>query len=177
MATELLSTTSLPVVINELIAFLAADPQFHACIDTFQYMHFGLKITLPSFSFNGSLDRDVCVSPTIPRLSYFATIGDLAREDRAWLRFFTDSRYANVQYFFHTQPGPDETNHEHLCYFSDHACTQELANDVMICDLPAVDDNGGRMIYRGLQNPFVERDVTDPWCCGDRSFGLDMRRP
>ena len=174
VATQVVNGTALPVELGELIAFLAAaDTQFIVWVNKLKYWKCGIKITLSHSAFSISLDRDECVSSTTPRLSYFATIGDLARQDRISLRFDSCENDSNIFYFFNSGitpavPGTAPT-HEHLSYFSDRAKTQKLANDVLICDLPAVDDDGLREIYRRIQRPFVVCDVSDPWCCGVRS--------
>ena len=177
VATQVLNNTSLPEVLSEMIASLATGPKFLVRIHEFTYKKYvacSLVVILPGFLFNCSLYPDACTSPR--RLPFFATVGDVAREDRDNLKFFADPQHDKIMYFFRTLTSLDDQTHDHLSYFSDRACTQELANDVMLCDLPAVDDEGGRHLFRRLQHPFVTGDLTDPWCCGDRSGGFPHKR-
>jgi len=124
VTTQVFENTSLPEVLSEMIAFLATGPKFLVTIHEFTYTNhnvLGLMVTLPDFLFNCSLYPDACTSPR--RLPFFATIGDIAREDRDTLKFFAESQHGRIMCFFRTLAFDDQT-HEHLSYFSDRACTQ-----------------------------------------------------
>ena len=110
VATQVVNSTALPVELGNLIAFLAAtDTPFLVWVNKLKYWKCGIKITLSHFAFSITLDRDECVSSTIPRLSYFATIGDLARQDRISLRFDSCENDSNIFYFFNSGITP-QTN-------------------------------------------------------------------
>ena len=185
MSLEVHGGSSLPMVLCDSIAVLAIPDQFQVEIAEYEYFR-DRTVTLPRYIVTLTLHcidmYDEGIGPEEGgMLPYFATIGDVAQDDRYELLYQRESTGIddprNIVFFFQTNRGAGNQTHEHLSYFSSPtahllASSNELAKDVMLCDLPAVDITGKRRIYRRLQQPFVTGDVECPWCCGKRDYPL-----
>ena len=171
-----------PQVLCDLIAVLALSDEFEVEIAEYEYKKYyprDLTVTLPGYTFVFS-DHNLEGRPSLP---FFSTIGDIVTEDRDLLEYHCRSEHGepdpfNVIHFFrwHTIPTYDIRNHDHLSYYSYPTLqllttSDELAHDVRLWDLRAVNTDGKRRIHRRLQDPFVTRDIEDPWCCGKREGG------
>ena len=185
MSLEVHRGSSLPMVLCDSIAVLAIPDQFQVEIAEYEYFR-DLKVTLPRYILTLTLYCEDMYDKGIGpeeggMLPYFATIEDVAREDIWHMKYRCDSMGIdapkNLVFFFQTDRAAGNQTHEHFSYFSSPnahllVTSNELANDVRLCDLPAVDITGKRRIYRRLQQPFVTGDVECPWCCGKRDYPL-----
>ena len=77
---------------------------------------------------------------------YFSTIEDIRRGDckgtTSWLKKFKNT--PGYKY--------NPTKELRYCYYVDFECTQRIANEVELFDLPVEDELGTRRIYRWVEN-------------------------
>jgi hypothetical protein len=133
----------------DLIAILAMSDEFEVEIAEYQYRNESntLTVILPGYTYLLT-DHQIGGRATLP---FFSTISDIAMADRDALKY-------HCQSFFVVHPFIGIRNHDHLSYYSSPtvqllSSSDELAHDVRLWDLRAVNADGKKRIHRRLRDP------------------------